>query len=235
MRPTPILATLAAGIVAALIAHGPSANAKEFRSSDVHPMDYPTVQAVVYMGKIIGEKTGGKYGVKVFGQSALGSEKDTIEQTKIGALDMVRVNVAPFNNIVPSTIVPSLPFLFKSTSHMRKVLDGPVASVAVDHAGGAYAGTLYGVVRSTDGSGSWQRCGLGTHDILGVATGDGGLVVALTADGASSPPWTEVIPGRRAGLCATTRTRSMSMPRGRFWSASSARWRVPPTAGQSGT
>ena len=128
MRPTPILATLAAGIVAALIAHGPSANAKEFRSSDVHPMDYPTVQAVVYMGKIIGEKTGGKYGVKVFGQSALGSEKDTIEQTKIGALDMVRVNVAPFNNIVPSTIVPSLPFLFKSTAHMRKVLDGPVGA-----------------------------------------------------------------------------------------------------------
>ena len=109
-------------------AHGPSANAKEFRSSDVHPMDYPTVQAVVYMGKIIGEKTGGKYGVKVFGQSALGSEKDTIEQTKIGALDMVRVNVAPFNNIVPSTIVPSLPFLFKSTAHMRKVLDGPVGA-----------------------------------------------------------------------------------------------------------
>jgi TRAP-type C4-dicarboxylate transport system substrate-binding protein len=64
--------------------------------------------------------------VKVFGQSTLGSEKDTIEQTKIGALDMVRVNVAPFNNIVPATIVPSLPFLFKSKEHMRRVLDGPI-------------------------------------------------------------------------------------------------------------
>ena len=62
----------------------------------------------------------------MFGQSTLGSEKDTIEQTKIGALDMVRVNVAPFNNIVPETIVPSLPFLFKSKEHMRKVLDGPI-------------------------------------------------------------------------------------------------------------
>ena len=123
MRPIPLIATLAAALSAATVA-----DAKEFRSSDVHPMDYPTVQAVVFMGKIIGEKTGGKYGVKVFGQSALGSEKDTIEQTKIGALDMVRVNVAPFNNIVPSTIVPSLPFLFKSTAHMRKVLDGPVGA-----------------------------------------------------------------------------------------------------------
>ena len=103
-----------------------TAHAKEFRSSDVHPLDYPTVQAVQYMGKLINERSGGKNSVKVFGQSTLGSEKDTIEQTKIGALDMVRVNVAPFNNIVPATIVPSLPFLFKSTAHMRKVLDGPI-------------------------------------------------------------------------------------------------------------
>ena len=78
------------------------------------------------MGKLMSERTGGKNSIKVFGQSTLGSEKDTIEQTKIGALDMVRVNVAPLNNIVPATIVPSLPFLFKSTAHMRKVLDGPI-------------------------------------------------------------------------------------------------------------
>lgn len=102
------------------------ASAKEFRSSDVHPMDYPTVQAVAYMGKLISERTNGKHSVKVFGQSALGSEKDTIEQTKLGALDMVRVNISPFNNIVPETIVPALPFVFKSKDHMRRVLDGPV-------------------------------------------------------------------------------------------------------------
>ena len=120
MRPTAILIALFAAFA------GTAATAKEFRSSDVHPLDYPTVQAVAYMGKLIGERTGGKNSIKVFGQSTLGSEKDTIEQTKIGALDMVRVNVAPFNNIVPATIVPSLPFLFKSTAHMRRVLDGPI-------------------------------------------------------------------------------------------------------------
>ena len=100
--------------------------AKEFRSADVHPDDYPTVMAVKKMSEIISEKTGGKYTIKVFGQSALGSEKDTVEQVKLGALDMVRVNVAAFNNIVPETIVPALPFLFKSKEHMRKCLDGAV-------------------------------------------------------------------------------------------------------------
>lgn len=103
-----------------------AASAKEFRSSDVHPMDYPTVTAVVQMGKLINERTKGKHSVKVFGQSALGSEKDTIEQTKLGALDMVRVNISAFNNIAPETVVPALPFVFKSTDHMRRVLDGPV-------------------------------------------------------------------------------------------------------------
>jgi tripartite ATP-independent transporter DctP family solute receptor len=103
-----------------------AASAKEFRSSDVHPMDYPTVTAVMEMGKLINERTKGKHSVKVFGQSALGSEKDTIEQTKLGALDMVRVNSSAFNNIAPETIVPALPFVFKSTAHMRSVLDGPI-------------------------------------------------------------------------------------------------------------
>jgi tripartite ATP-independent transporter DctP family solute receptor len=36
------------------------------------------------------------------------------------------VNVAPMNNICPATMVPTMPFLFRSTEHMRKVLDGPV-------------------------------------------------------------------------------------------------------------
>lgn len=102
------------------------ATAKEFRSSDVHPEDYPTVMAVKYMSDIISKKTGGKDSIKVYTMSQLGGEKDTIEQTKIGALDLVRINVAPMNNICPMTMVPTMPFLFKSKEHMRKVLDGPI-------------------------------------------------------------------------------------------------------------
>jgi len=103
-----------------------AAGAKEYRSSDVHPDDYPTVMAVKFMSDIIKQKTGGKDSIKVYPQSSLGSEKDTIEQTKIGALDFVRINVAPMNNICPETMVPTMPFLFRSVEHMRHVLDGPI-------------------------------------------------------------------------------------------------------------
>jgi tripartite ATP-independent transporter DctP family solute receptor len=112
------------GLIAASIAA--TAAAKELRSSDVHPEDYPTVMAVKQMSDTIAKRTNGKYTIKVYTNSVLGGEKDTIEQTKIGALDFVRINVAPMNNICPETMVPTMPFLFKSKDHMRKVLDGPI-------------------------------------------------------------------------------------------------------------
>jgi tripartite ATP-independent transporter DctP family solute receptor len=112
--------------IAAAFASATGSMAKEFRSADVHPEDYPTVMAVKFMSDIIKQKSGGKDSIKVFTGNALGGEKDTIEQTKIGALDFVRINVAPMNNICPETMVPTMPFLFRSKEHMRRVLDGPV-------------------------------------------------------------------------------------------------------------
>src|SRR4030081_1757717 len=112
--------------IASFSALAVAAQAKEFRSADVHPLDYPTVLAVGQMGRLISERTGGRHTIKVYGHSALGSEKDTIEQVRIGALDMIRINVAPMNNVVPETMVPTMPFVFRSTAHMRKVLDGPI-------------------------------------------------------------------------------------------------------------
>jgi tripartite ATP-independent transporter DctP family solute receptor len=81
--------------------------------------------AVKFMGEELSKATGGKDNVKVFGDSSLGSEKDTVEQVKIGALDMVRVNTAAFHGIVPESMIPSLPFLFRDIEHFRKTIYGP--------------------------------------------------------------------------------------------------------------
>ena len=106
--------------------HPMASFATEFRSSDIHPDGYPTVDAVKFMGERLKVLTNGKHSIKVFNNSALGNEKDTIEQTKIGALAMTRVNIAPMNNICAETQVPTMPFLFRSTAHMRTVLDGAI-------------------------------------------------------------------------------------------------------------
>ncbi len=102
------------------------AQARDFRSSDVHPGDYPTVEAVKQMGNALKEQSKGRHSVRVFPNGALGNERDTLEQLKIGGLDMMRVNAAVLNNVVPETVAPCLPFVFRSTEHMRTTLDGPV-------------------------------------------------------------------------------------------------------------
>jgi tripartite ATP-independent transporter DctP family solute receptor len=96
------------------------------RSTDIHPDGYPTVEAVKHISKLLEERTKGRLKINVFHSAQLGNEKDTIEQTRFGVIDLNRINMAPFNNLIPATNVPSLPFIFRSVAHMRMVMDGPV-------------------------------------------------------------------------------------------------------------
>ena len=65
------LKTVMGVIMASVFAAG-AAQARDFRSADVHPLDYPTVMTVKKIGEISSQKTNGKYNVKVFGNSSLG-------------------------------------------------------------------------------------------------------------------------------------------------------------------
>lgn len=117
---------LAIAIVLAAALVGTATQAREFRSSDTHSSDYPTVQAVAHMDGLIRERTGGRLGIHVLGQDDQDSEHYTIAQLRNGALDMARVNLVVFNSTVLSSVVLSLPFLFKSKTQLRRVLDGPI-------------------------------------------------------------------------------------------------------------
>ena len=111
--------------IAAVALLAGAAQARDFRAAEVHAKDFPTNLALKFMSDDLAQSTGGKDHIKVFADSALGSETDTVEQVKIGALDMVRVNLASFHGIVPETLIPSLPFLFRDIEHFRKTIYGP--------------------------------------------------------------------------------------------------------------
>ena len=96
------------------------------RSSDTHPDGYPTVEAVKAMGSELSKATNGKLCIEVYHSAQLGEEKDTIEQTQFGVIDLNRISLGPFNNIIEETKIPSLPYIFRSTQHMHRVMDGPV-------------------------------------------------------------------------------------------------------------
>jgi tripartite ATP-independent transporter DctP family solute receptor len=116
-----------AAAVGSAIAFAPlSVEGRQYRSADVQPADYPTVKAVQFMSDELNKATNGKISIKVYPNSQLGGERDTIEQVKLGALDFIRVNSGTLNTVCPAMTAPVLPFLFRDKAHMRKVLDGPV-------------------------------------------------------------------------------------------------------------
>ncbi|MEM9233891.1 MAG: TRAP transporter substrate-binding protein, partial [Pseudomonadota bacterium] len=110
---------------------GPAGNRILF-SADSQPDGYPTVEAARFMGKYLAEKTDGRLQVKIYPGGQLGSEGSTLEIAMFGGLDMARTFSAALNNIAPLTKLFSLPFLFRSTAHQRRVADGEVGQAILE-------------------------------------------------------------------------------------------------------
>src|SRR5262245_5825467 len=98
------------------------------KATDVHPLGYPTVEAVVQMGKKLEAATSGRISVQMYPSMQLGGEKEMIEQAQVGALQIARISVGPMGPIVPELNVFNLPFMFRDNAHMEKVIDGEIGA-----------------------------------------------------------------------------------------------------------
>jgi tripartite ATP-independent transporter DctP family solute receptor len=128
---------LGAGFGAGGLAGGLSFNAGAqtkavFKASDVQPPGYPTVAATENLGKKLSEATQGRLSIQMYPSMQLGGEKETIEQTQIGAIQLLRVSVGSLGPIVDDINVINMPFLFKNTAHADKMMDGPIGQELLD-------------------------------------------------------------------------------------------------------
>jgi tripartite ATP-independent transporter DctP family solute receptor len=83
--------------------------------------------AALAMLTVVGaERTGGRQRIRVFHSRQLGEESQTIEQTRAGAIDLDRINVAAIGDVAPALNILAQPFLFRSIDHLYKVIDGPI-------------------------------------------------------------------------------------------------------------
>lgn len=101
------------------------------KAADIQPEDYPTVQALKYMGKLLEERSKGHIKMQVYAGAQLGQEKETIEMTQMGTVAISRVNTAPLVGFVPKMGVFSMPYLFRDADHFWKVLDGQIGTQMV--------------------------------------------------------------------------------------------------------
>ena len=93
-----------------------------------HALDteHPVHKAMEFMAEKLEEKSGGKVILEIYPGEQLGSEREMIEQVQMGLLDMTKVSTSPLESFIPSMSVFSVPYLFRDSEHLWKVLEGPV-------------------------------------------------------------------------------------------------------------
>jgi tripartite ATP-independent transporter DctP family solute receptor len=102
------------------------------KAHDTHPSGYPTVAAIESMGKKLEAATSGRIKVQMFPGAVLGQEKEAVEQTQIGAIQIARISLGVLGPVVPEVNVFNMPFVFRNEAHMRAVVDGPVGQEILD-------------------------------------------------------------------------------------------------------
>ncbi|MEP6824430.1 MAG: TRAP transporter substrate-binding protein [Ramlibacter sp.] len=121
-------ATLCASLLAAFILPAAAQQKVVWKASDVHPLGYPTVEAIMGMGRKLEAQTAGRISVQMYPSMQLGGEKEMIEQAQVGALQIARISVGAMGPVVDELNVFNLPFIFRDEAHMRKVIDGPIGA-----------------------------------------------------------------------------------------------------------
>ncbi|MEO8485489.1 MAG: TRAP transporter substrate-binding protein [Betaproteobacteria bacterium] len=103
-----------------------------WKAADVHPLGYPTVEAIERLGRKMNADTKGRISIQMYPQMQLGGEKEMIEQAQVGALQIARISTGAMGPVVDELNVFNMPFLFRDEAHMRKVIDGPIGKDLLD-------------------------------------------------------------------------------------------------------
>jgi len=93
--------------------------------------EYPTTKGDYEFAKLVNERTSGRIEVKVVPNGGLGSEKDTLAQTQMGAIDFTRVSISPLASYSSIMTILSLPYLYRDSDHMWAVLNGHIGQGAL--------------------------------------------------------------------------------------------------------
>lgn len=118
--------TLTAGILLFEL----SGNRKEtppqyvFTYAENQGWDYPTTQGAYYFSELVQERTEGRIKVLIQPGGVMGTENAVVEQIKFGGIDFTRVSLSTLANEMPRLNILQMPYLYESSDHMWRVLDG---------------------------------------------------------------------------------------------------------------
>ena len=99
---------------------------REFRAIDTQSKDHPTARALVHMSELLSDRTHGRHRLMVYPGGLLGEQEKSFEQMRAGGIDINRTNMAPLASFVGTANIFGLPFLFRSSDHLHRILDGQI-------------------------------------------------------------------------------------------------------------
>jgi tripartite ATP-independent transporter DctP family solute receptor len=109
----------------------PATDTQILTATDVHVKDYPTVEAVRWIGETLERETGGRLRIRLYHSGQLGRESEAIDMARFGVIDITRVFSGALNNAFPLTQALCLPYVFDSITHLRRVVDGEVGDAVL--------------------------------------------------------------------------------------------------------
>lgn len=86
--------------------------------------DYPTAQGGRKFAQLVEERTQGRIRILVQAGGVWGSEGEVIRQMQYGGIDFARISLAQISDELPQMNVLQLPFIYRDSAHMWRVLDG---------------------------------------------------------------------------------------------------------------
>ena len=98
--------------------------------------DYVSTVSLKKFAEEVKEKTNGRIEIDIYAGGQLGEEASCIEQVQMGALDFTKSSMGALTSYNETLSVLGLPYLFKSTDHMWRVLNSEIGQAWLDSMSG---------------------------------------------------------------------------------------------------
>ena len=94
----------------------------ELRLAHNQPLDHPVHLSLMEFGRLVEEKSNNKIKVKIFANGQLGSEREVIELTQTGAVDVAKVSASALEGFESDYSIFSLPYVFESYEKFQETM-----------------------------------------------------------------------------------------------------------------
>ncbi len=103
-----------------------------FSYAENQEADYPTTLGGQYFARLVEERTEGRIKILIQHSGERGAESEVIEQLKYGGVDFARLSLSELTDDIKELNVLQMPYLYRNSEHMWKVLDGEIGDHFLD-------------------------------------------------------------------------------------------------------